>query len=203
MENRAHGIKRWDYNRRCFLPADFPEGWNITCFEDYMNTKCNCAICGQVFEFRNMYTSDSVRNNFDEGYCICRSCMKDECDSDHKLSLMSAPPKKSWSFAMETKKRYERCLQLILMNQNNMIRNLKILPHITLQDRYFTPEGASLSEVGYNITFYYEIKQTSLDGSEIWSKVYEDVDIEFEQDPNWEKKRDDFKQFLNVEISRF
>lgn len=67
-------LKRWNYSENKYMPYMVPDDWNVGFYEEDLDKKCNCACCGKLDKYGNMFSSMEIHNDVGYGYMVCRNC---------------------------------------------------------------------------------------------------------------------------------
>ena len=90
----------------------------------------------------------------------------------------------------DSQKEARRYDELLLMEQEGQIRDLRLQPQYTLQESYVTPEGDRIRAIRYVADFSYQERRLGAGGiNESWHKVVEDVKSTATRTREYELKR--------------
>lgn len=74
-------MKKWNVKTKEYEDYSVPDDWNVSLYETDMNKLVNCASCGSVKTFGEMYTSKTIHAKYGMAYSVCESCLQEEINA--------------------------------------------------------------------------------------------------------------------------
>lgn len=84
-------MRKWNYETRDYEEYSIPGEWNSPLYLPAFayKTEVNCASCGTLAKYGEMYTSKEIHNSFGLGYPVCSKCYDKEWDRRYKYDKLN------------------------------------------------------------------------------------------------------------------
>lgn len=67
-------MQKWNYKIHSYENYSVSKDWRCLTYCDNLEEKINCASCGKIKKYGDMYTSKEIHDNIGFGYAICEKC---------------------------------------------------------------------------------------------------------------------------------